>query len=203
LEIKVKNAIAIFTIVAVVLFGVFGICQTVQNGLGGVVDVIDSNGGQGNVPEVDLYKKAEPKPVHPLKKEFPELFTTEAVVVAFGADWCGWCKAQARDLKGPSFRYNILYVKVDKDGKPTRWGKLADKLELGKSVPVTVVIEKGKVTKTFIGFTPWGEIKPHAQKAKKNDQDDEKNHIDIGPIHIDWDDDGVDINRHRRNRRRR
>lgn len=194
-----KNAIAIFTIVAVVLFGVFGICQTVQNGLGGVVDVIDSNGGQGdNVPEVDLYKKRD-RP-HPLKKKYPELFSTDAVVVSFGADWCGWCKAQARELKGPSLRFNILYVKVDEDGKPTRWGRLIDKLELGESVPVTVVIEKGKVTKTFIGFTPWAEIKPHAAKAKKNK--DGGGHIRIGPIHIDWDDDGVDINRHKRNKRR-
>ena len=69
--------------------------------------------------------------------------------------------------------------------------------ELGDTIPVTVVVSKGDVVKTFYGFTPWSEIKPHAEKAKKSDGDGKTN-VDIGPIHIDWDDDGnvnIDVRR--------
>ena len=188
-------------ILAIVAVGLFSLClvgQVNTFGLGDVVEASNPNVGQGHHVEADLYKK--PKR-HPLQKVYPELFTTEAIVVAFGADWCPWCKVQARTLKGPSQRYNILYVKVeDEDGNPTRWATLSNELELGSAIPVTVVIEKGEVKKVFHGHTPWAEIEPHAKKAKKNK--DQKNHIDIGPIHIDWDDDGIDINRHKRNKRR-
>lgn len=201
---RLSHAITILANVTIILVGLLVICSAVTVGLGYMVAADNPNGGQGgHVAEADLYIKNPKPPEHPLQERFPELFATEAIVVSFGADWCGWCKAQARELKGPSFRYNILYVKIeDKDGD-TKWAELIKALKLGEdSVPVTAVICKGEVVKVFYGFTPWVEIKPHAGKAKKNEQD-ETNSIDIGPIHIDWDDDGVDINRHRRNRNRK
>jgi len=79
-----------------------------------------------------------------------------------------------------------------------------DKLGLGSSIPVTVVFSKGEVVKVFYGYTKWDDIKPFAEKAKKNDKDDEESHIRIGTLNIDWDDSGVDIDlqRHGRTRRR-
>ena len=64
-------------------------------------------------------------------------------------------------------------------------------LNLGRSIPVTVVIEHGEVMKTFIGNTSWRKIKPHAEKAKKNESD-QTDRVEIGPLRIDWSD-GVDI----------
>lgn len=146
-------------------------------------------GSHSTVAEADLYVKKKP---HPLQKEYPELFATEGIIVAFGADWCSACKRQGRELRGPAARYNILKVDVqDEAGKPTKWGRLMETLELGKTIPVVIVVSKGEVVKVFYGFTPWAEIAPHAKKAKKNDSDDVDG-VDIGPLHIDWND-GVRI----------
>ena len=90
-------------------------------------------------------------------------------------------------------------MEVEKDGQKTKWSKLMDQLELGDSIPVTIVVSKGEIQKVFHGFTLWADIKPHAEKAKKSD-DNEKNNIDIGPIHIDWDDDSVNVDRRRKPR---
>lgn len=161
--------------------------------------------------EVDLYVKPDKLDgkQKKVKETHPELFQTEAVIVTFGAPWCRWCKAQIRDLRGPSLSHNVLVYDIEPDDeKKTEAQKeqakknaaLLDLYELGRNIPVTVIIEKGKVVKTFYGFTPWGEIAPHAKKARKNDK--QKTHIDIGPIHIDWDDDGIDIDRNRRDKRR-
>lgn len=156
--------------------------------------------------EVDLFKRPRPdgdkeetETQKALKKVAPELFRTEAVVVTFGAEWCRYCKAQIRDLRGPSLTYNVLAYDVE-DEKGN--GKaVADYLKIGRSVPVTCIIEKGRIVKSFEGFTPWATIKPHAKKAKKNDKDQEGD-LKIGPLNIDWDDNGVDINWDRERRRR-
>lgn len=155
---------------------------------------------------VDLYKKPDPldESSRKIKATHPELFATEAVIVIFGADYCVWCKRQALELKGPSINYNVIYYELEKDGEPTKHAALYEALGLtgGESaIPKIVVMEKGKITKTFIGFTDWSDIKPHAEKAKKNESD-KTDHIRIGPLNIDWTD-GVDIDwRNQRNRRR-
>lgn len=193
---KTNQLLANFTIVVV---GLLVIGSAAVLGLGQVVDAVDPGVGPRVHAEADLYVKPQPKPDHPLKKDYPELFATEAVVVTFGADWCAACRRQALELRGPSHRYNILKVAVeDKEGKKTKWSKLMDRLELGDTIPVTIVVSKGEALKTFYGFTPWGAIKPLAEKAKKNDN--ETDSIDIGPLHIDWDD-GVDIHFRRRDPR--
>lgn len=179
---------------------VFCFCEKDSYGLErGVFKTVSDDRQNSQVAGADLYVKP-----HPLRKEFPELFATEAVVIAFGADWCTWCKHQAKELQTPSKEYYIFYVHIDETHKgktiPTRWGRLIDHYKLGFSVPVVAIIEKGEVKKAFLQYTPWSEIKPHAKKAKKNEKVDPKINIDIGPIHIDWDD---DIKRQKRNRRRK
>jgi len=152
--------------------------------------------------EIDLYSKPKPKPKPDLTKTqkeilkaYPVLSKTDAVIVVFGAEWCTACKRQVLELKGPSTRYNVLVYDVEKEGK-----KLAELLKVGRSIPVIMVLENGKPTKTFLNFTPWVDIKPHAKKAKKNEEE-QKGRIDIGPIHIDWDLDGYDSDQYRRRRK--
>lgn len=153
------------------------------------------NGGPDlHTAEVDLFEKPDKPDETTAKviKAYPILAKTDAVIVVFGAEWCTACKRQVLELKGPSNRYNVLVYDVEKDGE-----ELAELLKIGRSIPVIMVLEKGKPTKTFIGYTPWTQIKPHAKKAVKNEQ---KGSIIIGPIRIDWDLDGYDSDQYRRRR---
>lgn len=197
-----SHAFFVCAFVAAIAVNVLCVCGQYPNGLEGTMEVPPPSPRRDFPAEVDIYKKPTPKPEHPLKKEFPELFTTEAIVVTFSADWCVACRRQAIELRGPSERFNILRVKIEEENEkgetvPSRWGRLMDRLELGESIPVTIVVAKGEVLKTFYNYTPWATIRPHAEKAKKNA--DETDNIDIGPINIDWDD-GLNID-WRRNRR--
>lgn len=167
--------------------------------MGGVVDAVCSDGGQNPHEEagVKLYKP-RPKP-HPLKKDYPELFSekAEAAVVSFGSATCAPCYRQGVELKRYAQGYHVLKVDISED----RWRALFKKWDLGPTVPVTVVVENGEVAKMFRGFTPWREIKPFAKKAVLHEKDDEKGNIDVGPIHIDWDDGDVNVDIRRRKRR--
>jgi thioredoxin-like negative regulator of GroEL len=126
-----------------------------------MVDVIDSDDRPCPcVAGADLYVK--PKP-HPLKASYPELFQAEAVILTFGASWCGPCARQEAAFLGHVKEYYILKVDVDEE----KWAALKAKLGLGGGVPVTVILHKGEVVKEFRGFTPWDKIEPHAKKAKR------------------------------------
>lgn len=188
-----RHEIKLFAYFAVAMVCVCLVGSAASYGLVQMVDAVHSGSGPGgHDAEADLYVKPEP---NPLKADYPELFRTEAVVVAFGSPTCYACRKQAAALRGPSTRYNILKVDArDENGKRTRWAELMDEWELGSMIPVVVVFDRetGKITKTFSGYTPWSKIKPHAAKAKKDDND-EKGHVDIGPIHIDWDDGDVNV----------
>lgn len=139
--------------------------------MGGVVDGVDSSVGQGvygPAGGIKLYKPRPPKPVHPLRESYPELFPAkaEAVVVTFSTDWCSPCKRQKAILKQYSSKYAILIV----DAEEERWRALTRKWELGNAVPVTVVVERGEVAMVFRGLTPWREIEPYAKKAILNEK---------------------------------
>lgn len=135
-------------------------------------------------------------------RDYPEVFKTRALVIVFGAPWCQWCKAEGAALVEPSKIYNIVYADIENpDGSDSRWGVLMQRWKLGTSIPVTVVVEDGKVVKTFEGFTEWATIQPFAEKAKK-DENESKNGFVISPL------DGgkfgdVDLGNQNRNRRRR
>lgn len=153
------------------LAGLLLVCAAAAVGLGYMVGASDSRTGSGGfvAEETKLYK--EPETAHPLRKRFPEIFETEAVIVTFGADWCAACKRQSRALQGPSERYNVIKVDIEAKGKKTKWSALMDQLNLGRMIPVTVVFSKGEILKTFSGYTPWPKIKAYAEKAKKHEID--------------------------------
>jgi len=192
-----KNAI-LFTIAMVILGNVPSLTGQEIDRMGALPTPIDTDGGPDlHNAEIDLFETGKEKltPTQAkILKSYPILGKTDAVVVVFGAEWCTACKRQALELRGPSNRYNVLVYDVEKEGK-----ELSELLKIGRSIPVVMVLEKGKATKTFIGFTPWVDIKVHAKKAKKNEEGD-RGRIDIGPIHIDWDLDGYDDDRYRRRR---
>ena len=75
-----------------------------------------------------------------------------------------------------------------------RWG-------LGEQVPVTVIVDHGKVVKRFDGYVGWDEIKPHADKAKKN-ENEQADSDGFWFFRDPWGGSVVDLDRQGRNRRR-
>ena len=116
---------------------------------------------------------------------YPSLYSPEraaGVIVVIGYPECGWCKQQLRVIPGhDSFLeletkdYRVIYVDrnkadpLNKSVNPPTWDGLREKLELPKVYPTTLIVEKGRITKTFSGFKPWLTIEPFAKAAKKND----------------------------------
>lgn len=127
--------------------------------------------------------------IDPVKRDFPELYSTEAIIAVFGAESCGPCQRTKAQLRPQAGNYNMVFYDVSKDHK--HYKLMKDTLKLGSMVPVVAVIEKGKVVKAFHGYTPWVKIKPYAKKAKKAETDPVE--IWIGPLTIDIDEDDVSI----------
>lgn len=126
--------------------------------------------------------------VSPRQRDFPELYSTEAVIVLFGSASCRPCQRTKVQLKPHAADYNMVFYDISKSSQ--QYNLMKD-LKLGSSVPVIAIIEKGKVKKVFQGYTPWDNVKPYATKAKKSDTDPVN--IRIGPLKIDIDDGDVDI----------
>lgn len=106
--------------------------------------------------------------VDPLRQDYPELFTSEAVVLVIGADWCFPCRAHKANLSRYVHQYNIKFVKIDDENRqPTKWRDFLIQNELRAVVPTTVIVENGKIKKSFRGITPWRIIRPFADKAVK------------------------------------
>lgn len=132
------------------------------------------------------------------ENDYPEIFATRSVVVIFGAEWCQWCKAEGKELTEPSKTYDIIYRDIE--APDDKWGLLMERWNLGSSIPVTVIVERGKVVKTFSGFTNWDAIQPHCEKAKKN-EDQSTGSFKISPLDGSMFGD-VDLRNRERNKRR-
>lgn len=196
----------VLAIAASIVFALSSVCigQTQPEEFGGLPPTDPSNTRQDErAAEVDLYKidGSLTDRQKAIKKTHPEIFKTEAVVIIIGMVDCAPCWRQRVELRGPRDLYNILYFPVNEkvrgeDGEEkvvdTKHAKLAELWEIGNTYPTVVVAEKGVITKTFLGYTPWGQIRPYAEKAKKNEKT--RFRIDIGPFHI-WDDDKRPDNR--------
>jgi hypothetical protein len=79
-----------------------------------------------------------------------------------------------------STNYRVLYVHKDRvdplneDEEAPTWDSLREKLYLKEAYPTTIIVERGKMTKSFTGFKPWGLIEPHVTNAKKGQDDKPK-----------------------------
>lgn len=159
--------------------------------------------GQTSTPRIRLYiaPDSSPEPPDDGRREgnskYPEIFASNAVIVILGADWCQWCKEEAKELTGPSHEYNIFYANIDEE----RWSSFMDEKQLGSSVPVTLLIERGEIVHTWNGYVPWTDILPLAGKAKKSG-DEQKEGFIIGPLD-GGDGERLDLDQHQRNKRRR
>jgi hypothetical protein len=122
---------------------------------------------------------------------YPTLYrpgNAEGVIVVVGYKGCGWCTQQLRTIPGgndklvtpgkfESTAYRVMYVNRDhhdplnKSKDAPTWGDLLDKFELKKIYPTTLMIEKGKMTKSFTGFKLWPVIEPHVEAAKLEPKD--------------------------------
>jgi thiol-disulfide isomerase/thioredoxin len=195
----VRRASTFLAVACVVLLALFIVDEKAADRLGEVRRFFRSIAGQDSYeaeqeprPGIKLYRRTAPA-----NSEYPEILAAKSLVVILGADWCQWCKEEAKELSGPSHEYNIFYANVDEE----RWAKFMDDNALGLSVPVTLLIEDGRIVKTWNGYTPWAEIQPLAEKARKN-EDEQKEGFIIGPID-GGDGDRIDMDRQQRNRRRR
>lgn len=137
--------------------------------------------------QIDLFTRETNEQQKLLKQAAPDLYKVDAAIVVISAESCPPCRRQALELRGPSERYNIVIYKLDDGNQGEKVAKI-----LGiTGTPTTLVLKQGEVTKTFIGYTPWAQIKPHAELAKKNEKD--QGGFRLGPIKIDWDDGDVNI----------
>lgn len=70
------------------------------------------------------------------------------MVVSFGAEWCGPCKALAPKLHtlAETYSENIQFYKVDID----KCQEIADKFNIS-SVPTTLIIKNCSIYKTVVG----------------------------------------------------
>jgi thioredoxin 1 len=69
------------------------------------------------------------------------------IVVCFGAEWCGPCKALQPKLNDLSNNYpNIKFIKVDIEKCP----EVADKFNIA-SVPTTLILKDCSIYKTIVG----------------------------------------------------
>jgi len=120
-----------------------------------------------NVCTLDLYDREHAQKTaeeRALKKDYPELFATKAVIAYWGAENCSPCRRQKAMLKSHVGTYNIVFYDVTK----RRDAKLLTMLGHDKMVPQILIIEQGKKTAAFRGFTPWDRIKLKANKARKD-----------------------------------
>lgn len=197
-----KNAFFVFATIAACILGLYIVDDAKPHG----VKAIACSDGQNVKRCCDVSEKIQlysPDTRTDEEKKYPELWATDAIIVTFSAEWCGWCKQQAGILSGPSKAYYVFIAKIEEKDEigrtvKTRWGELAEKWDVS-NIPVTFIVEKGKPVKRFDGYTAWSKIKPHAEKARRN-EDDKKKGFNIGPLRFDWDE-GVNVDWERRNRR--
>jgi glutaredoxin len=128
--------------------------------------------------------------IAPSKQEYPELYSTNAVIAVFCAESCRPCKRTTAALKPHIADYNMVFYDVLKNSN--HYKLMQDILKLGTSVPVVAIVEKGKVKKAFQNYTPWLKIKPYAKNAKKRKGDPTDIHVSPITINIDEDED-IDV----------
>jgi thioredoxin 1 len=90
------------------------------------------------------------------ENEFAAVTSKGAVLVEFGAEWCGPCKAMLPTLNRMSTEYQgkMEIVSVDIDHSPN----LAAKHGV-MSVPTMMLFKDGKIVERIVGATSEGNLK--------------------------------------------
>jgi thiol-disulfide isomerase/thioredoxin len=194
-----KNAFVVLAIVAAGLFGLPRLGEGQIHQLGAYPPGHYRYVGSDPLPEgVKLYKRTTAEQ-RELAKTHPEIAAADCSIVVFGASWCVWCRTEVQEMEkakaGDAYRIAILDIDEEKNKTlMERWG-------LGDPVPVTVIVDRGKVVKRFDGYVGWDEIKPHADKAKKN-ENEQADSDGFWFFRDPWGGSVVDLDRQGRNRRR-
>lgn len=100
-----------------------------------------------------------------LRADHPELFSTAAVIAYWGSPSCRPCIPQKRILKAHVDKYNIVFYDTSK----VKDAELLILFGHDLASPQILILEQGKITAKFRGYTPWKKIKPRAKKARKPD----------------------------------
>jgi glutaredoxin len=166
----------------------------------------DCGSDAGPAEGVRLYIRPNPIPIpepeperEDLARTHPEIAEAEGAIVVFGAAWCQWCKAELSSMEDSEAgsTYRIVALDIDQE----KHKALMNKWGLGDTVPVTVIVERGVIVKRFDGYVGWDKIKPHANKAKKN-EDEQKDSNGFWVYRNPWGRSDLDLDRQRKNRRR-
>ena len=122
------------TLIITILSGVMAILLV----LGFIFTVINQGTGEGTK----------------IMESFEKYFNSkERTVIYYASSKCGYCKLETPILETIAQDYDMDYLDIDstKLTKEQR-DEILDKLEIEQSTPTTVVVEKGKVVDTQVGY---------------------------------------------------
>lgn len=132
--IKEKKKTIIFTIalavVALILIGCFVFIELRQNGVIGSIESSE------------------------IMKEFNENYNSkEKNVIFFASSSCGYCELQKPILETIAEDYDIDYYSIDStELSVSQRGEIIEKLNIEGKTPTIVIVEKGKVIATQVGY---------------------------------------------------
>ena len=89
-----------------------------------------------------------------IMKEFNEYYNSkEKEIILFASSQCGYCDLQKPILETVSEDYNIEYLSIDSiELSNSQRKEIINKLDIEGQTPTMVVVEKGKVVDTHVGF---------------------------------------------------
>lgn len=89
-----------------------------------------------------------------LMEKFEQEFNAEEkTVIYYASSQCGYCELQKPILEAIAEDYNVEYLEIDSAtlGAKQR-NEILDKLEIEHATPTTVIVQKGKVIDTAVGY---------------------------------------------------
>lgn len=93
-------------------------------------------------------------------KEFNKKFKSkDRQIIYYASSECGYCELQNPIIETLSEDYDMDYYYIDSSKlKNSHRKEILKKLEIEHATPTTVIVEKGKVIDTLIGYTPADEF---------------------------------------------
>ena len=138
--IKQNKKTIIFTVIlaalAIILIGAFAVIELRNNGIIGSAD-----SGQ-------------------IMKEFNKNYNSKDLkVIYYASSTCGYCELQKPILETVAEDYNIDYYSIDSNELSAKQRKdIITKLGIEGATPTTVIVKKGKVVATQVGYVDGGAL---------------------------------------------